>query len=618
MSFYNRQGQLPPAEASESSPPSSPNRPCLKSFKSMPSLRRQISERLKASSSSSITEEPITKTISSTQESSRLSARSVDRISLQGSDGSLSPRRDSFVNPSNAHVSDPASAYDTKRRERSYSTLRKRFEGLIGPPPPLPCLCPVTILSVAASEHAAHLHVALKFGDPVNKAMKAILRPAAVEKQSNSIRTSLRRPSKSRVSNIIELYLAGKYTEVEDRIRGMFTKTYESLFSSPNFGDSWFLLEIQENLDGDVPVMTIFPSWEYETFLIHLRKSSQLGLTVSPNANEEPLLFIEKSRLTYQRIFSIKGLAKIGHLKSHEDSDVKTTLYIKDLNAQQGPTYEYEEDLRKIYYEIETFQEIGAHPSIVLPSGYVTFGPKVEQKIIGYISPYCVNGRLSNYLFLYSADGSIRKREITLAQKAMWAMQIISGIRHLCRAAKRPFGEGLGVNKVLLDHHFMAQLTGFVTREVKDLTKRWMVAPEIRRKGEWSPREIDVDGANKIRWDRNIDNSPKVPGSLSARTDTWSAFTSPTWTACPKALEIAEVYALGIVLWGLFEQIDLQYHIAPAEIYKGIVSWSQDSIIPLTWRKLVEACLEENPEERWDLDRVLATMVEEVGKLWAH
>ncbi|KAL7266061.1 hypothetical protein RUND412_011407 [Rhizina undulata] len=617
MAFYNRQGKLPPAEALESSPPSPPNRPRLKSDKSLPSLRRQISERLKASSSSSITEEPITKTISSTQESSRLSARSVDRISLQDSDGSVSPRRDTFDNPSNAHVSD--TAYDPKRRERSYSTLRKRFEGLIGTTPsPLPCLCPVIILSVEASGGATHLNVALRFGEPVNKAMKAILRPAAVEKQSNSIRTSLRRPSKSRVSNIIELYLAGKYTEVEDRIRGMFTKTYESLFSSPNFGDSWFLLEIQENLDGDVPVMTIFPSWEYETFLIHLRKSSQLGLKFFPNAGEEPLPLIEKSRLTYQRIFSIKGLAKIGLLKSQDDSDVKTTLYIKDLNTDQGPTYEYEKDLRKIYYEIETFQEIGAHPSIVLPSGYVTFGPKAEQKIIGYISHNCTNGRLSNYLFLFSADGSIRKREITLAQKAMWAMQIISGIRHLCRAAKRPFGEGLGLNKVLLDRHFMAKLTGFVTREVKDLTKRWMVAPEIRRKGEWSPSEIDVDGAKKIRWDRNIDNLPKVPGSLSARTDTWSAFTSPTWTACPKALEIAEVYTLGIVLWGLFEQIDLQYHIATAELYKGIVSWSKNSVIPLTWRKLVEGCLEENPEERWDLDRVLATMVEEVGKLWAH
>ncbi|KAL7274829.1 hypothetical protein RUND412_002260 [Rhizina undulata] len=613
-------------ETSES-PPKSPNRPRLKSYKSVPLFSRQKSERLKVSLGS-LPSSPLR------HESYRNSAaaKSTDYIPLGDSDSVASPRRDASDYSSSAHLS--AQAHNSKSptiaRTSSSSNLRKRLGDLIGPPPsPLPCTCPITILSIAASENAGHLIVALSFGKPVKKAMKAVLLPP--EKTFNSFRNSIRR---SQFSSIVELYLAGKHTEVEDRIRGMDTKIFGSLFLSPNFGDSWFRLEIQENLNGD-HVMRIRPSLEYETFLARLRNPSQLGLTVSPKTDEDPLIFIEKSRLTYEKLFSASGLAKLGFRNSQQDSGIKKTyLYVKDLNTHHGPKYEYEEDLRKIYNEIETLQKIGKHPSIILPTGYVTFGPKMEQKIIGYISQYCVNGKLSDYLFVYSADGSFRKREITLIQKAMWAMQIISGIRHLCRFAKRPFGEGLGLDKVLLDNYFMAQLTGFATREVKDRTKLWMMAPEIRREGEWSPREIHVDGAKKIRWDHNFENPPRwssstvssisekplprLPGGLTRRKSTWSAFTPPTWTACPKALEIAEVYALGIVLWALFEQIDLQYYIAPTEIYKGNVNWGKDSIIPLSWRKLVGGCLKENPEERWDLDKVLATMVEEVGNLWGY
>lgn len=76
----------------------------------------------------------------------------------------------------------------------------------------------------------------------------------------------------------------------------------------------------------------------------------------------------------------------------------------------------------------------------------------------------------------------------------------------------------------------------------------------------------------------------------------WNVF--PVWQAsCPKASELAEVFALGRTQWMLLIQTTESFQEVnyPNDVQ---VTWGNKDTIPSSWIKMVMQCMEEDPNER--------------------
>lgn len=424
--------------------------------------------------------------------------------------------------------------------------------------------------------------------------------------------------------------------------------TPQSIILNANFGNPWYVLEIQEISNGD-PYFALVATYSYQLLLSSLKCPSQLGIRTSEEDEEERTIcgLYERHSLAYQ-VEKLGKLSRVGYLGEEDVGDNSKRVFVKilDVDDEAGKRGEFAgrdialdlmRQADKIYNEITLLDEIPPHPYIMSPIGYVTLGGEEEggndgDKIVGYISDYYKNGRLSDYLFLPGLPGTPRvARKIKLIHKAKWAYQIVSAVKHLQRMAQKSLGDGergFGLERFMIDEYLQLHLVGFGDDE-KVSRLSWRVPPEARIRGEWDVT-VEKSGAknkaerNKLIWKRNNyvrlifekenlaelkdskDFNPKSPSAFcstincipsicnsSRREDSnidgnrtsaedirkgidrrkqhskdWSAFKE--WRAIPGALEMVETYSVGIMLWLLFEQI-------PPETLKAGVD------IPITW-----------------------------------
>ncbi|CAF9904904.1 MAG: hypothetical protein GOMPHAMPRED_002982 [Gomphillus americanus] len=125
------------------------------------------------------------------------------------------------------------------------------------------------------------------------------------------------------------------------------------------------------------------------------------------------------------------------------------------------------------------------------------------------------------------------------------------------------------------------------------------LAPEAD--GTWDVNEKNTDEERRVTKliytkytgpDRR--NMPEGSGQESFNV--WNVF--PEWQAsCPRALELAEVFALGRTMWMLLSQTaddfdDVEH---PNDVR---ISWGNENNLPLHWITMVEKCMERDPNER--------------------
>ncbi|KAH8154013.1 uncharacterized protein LAJ45_01780 [Morchella importuna] len=470
--------------------------------------------------------------------------------------------------------------------------------------------------------------------------------------------------------------------------------TPQSIILNANFGNPWYVLEIQETGDGN-PYFALVATYSYQLLLSSLKCPSQLGIRTSEEVEEEQTIcgLYERHSLAYH-VEKLGKLTRVGYLGEEDVRDNSRRVFIKmlDVDDETGKREEFADrdmalDLMRqadnIYNEITLLDKIPLHPYIMSPIGYVTLGSEEEgdkdgDKVVGYISDYYKNGRLSDYLFLPSLPGMPRvARKIKLIQKAKWAYQIVSAVKHLQRMAQKSLGDGergFGLERFMIDEYLQLHLIGFGDDE-KVSRLSWRVPPEARIRGEWDVTVERSGAKNKVEWNKLIwkrnnyvrlmfekenlaelkdikDFDPplcstinSVPGNIcnrSRREDSntdgdgasaedirkginrrkqyfkdWSAFKE--WRAIPGALEMVETYSVGIMLWLLFEQVPpetMKYGEDIPITWTESEIWTQCGPIPLKWREIVEACVRVNPSDRVGLDEVLSTFVKEVGKRW--
>ncbi|KAG0640808.1 hypothetical protein HOY80DRAFT_957392 [Tuber brumale] len=444
------------------------------------------------------------------------------------------------------------------------------------------------------------------------------------------------------------------------------------ILGSSLFGSPWHLLEIQMTDDGE-PQCILVPTWAFQLLLSSLKTPAQLGIKFTGQRSGPS--FNDRSEIIWEK--KLGNIAWVGMLEGH-------TVFIKALDPSSLPTGEdldISEQIDHIYSEMRVLNSLPLHPYIAqAPIGYVAFGkPGTTRRVIGFITEYYKYGKLSEYIFsdsisLSSILGRKRRRNISLLQKAKWALQMTAAVIDLHRVAGMSLGDsgvGFGLERFYVDQYLLLHLRGFGKGTEPKMLSPWRFPPESRVIGEWEVRERysrrNSAVQTTLKWRQNHsarvkqeqlaqereeldeekgflnsivntdnDEPPSSPFNCHhhhQRTPSTKRFsitsTPPTptsqakgnelpnifqeWKSIPNALEVVETYSLGVMLWMMLEQV-------PAEILDitgGVeIRWSEQMKIPDTWRNMIEMCVCEHPGERVRLDEVRALFTQEVGRMW--
>ncbi|KAK1250107.1 hypothetical protein MKX08_010110, partial [Trichoderma sp. CBMAI-0020] len=130
------------------------------------------------------------------------------------------------------------------------------------------------------------------------------------------------------------------------------------------------------------------------------------------------------------------------------------------------------------------------------------------------------------------------------------------------------------------------------------------LAPEAD--GTWDVEEQDSkdSGSMKLVYTKYTGperrNMPEGSGQESFNV--WNVF--PEWqVSCPKALELAEVFALGRIMWMLLSQTASNFDEVehPDDVQ---VTWTGNTNLPSCWVEIVENCMNVDPNNRPSLENL--------------
>jgi len=211
-----------------------------------------------------------------------------------------------------------------------------------------------------------------------------------------------------------------------------------------------------------------------------------------------------------------------------------------------------------------------------------------DSVLMGHLSTFFTKGDLSTLITTANSTGT----QISLLQKAKWCHQMSLAIVHTHRAM-HTFHMDIKPGNFVVDDEENLLLIDWEQSGAPATT----LAPEAD--GTWNVKEHDTnEGCTKLVYMKYIGperrNMPEGSGQESFNT--WNVF--PEWQAtCPRAVELAEVFALGRTMWMLlsqtandFDEVEHPNHVR--------ITWGNENNLPLHWIKMVEKCMEKDPNER--------------------
>ncbi|KAF2501956.1 hypothetical protein BU16DRAFT_520920 [Lophium mytilinum] len=271
-------------------------------------------------------------------------------------------------------------------------------------------------------------------------------------------------------------------------------------------------------------------------------------------------------------------------------------LSFADYLAFDPPTYR--NHLAGIYRELEMLSTVlSPHPNIMPPPlAFATFQQDRygEPLICGALYPYYPK------LSVAAAIGEAIEYEvqIPLHYKARWCFQLASALYH-AHSVDGAWHQDLKTANTLLDNDANLIVIDWEQCGANSFT----LAPEAN--GEFDLAVADMAASEVIG-----DDAPVLYKRYTgpSRRNNWIG--SPGWVVfaewkkqCPKAVELAEVWSLGTVMWQLLEQVALDHLQEIVDVYgdgikNGVVWTTMTEEMPESWREVVGACRRKEPNER--------------------
>ncbi|KAF7867352.1 hypothetical protein EAF04_005435 [Stromatinia cepivora] len=235
---------------------------------------------------------------------------------------------------------------------------------------------------------------------------------------------------------------------------------------------------------------------------------------------------------------------------------------------------------------------IPPHPNIQSPPEILVSvrSSDVNSVLMGHLSTFFPRGDLSTVIAAANSTGT----QISQQQKAKWCHQMSLAIAHTHRVM-HTFHMDIKPGNFIVDNEESLILIDWEQSGAPATT----LAPEAD--GTWDVDEQDTNGgrrATKLVYTKYTGperrNMPEGSGQESFNV--WNVF--PGWQAsCPRALELAEVFALGRTMWMLlsqtaddFDEVEHPNHVR--------ITWGNENNLPLHWIRMVEKCMEKDPNER--------------------
>ncbi|KAL7921610.1 kinase-like domain-containing protein [Trichoderma austrokoningii] len=234
------------------------------------------------------------------------------------------------------------------------------------------------------------------------------------------------------------------------------------------------------------------------------------------------------------------------------------------------------------------------HPNIQSPPLNLVSVRDSNQNtvLVGHLSTYFAGGDLRNAIEVANA----RESHISLQQKAKWCHQMCLAITNTHRVA-HTFHMDIKPGNFILDDQGNLVLIDWEQRGAPATT----LAPEAD--GTWDVEEQDIkeNGSTRLAYTKYTGperrNMPE--GSGKETFNVCNVF--PEWqVSCPKATELAEVFALGRTMWMLLSQIasDFDEIEHPDDVQ---VTWTVKDL-PSHWVQIVENCMKVDPNDRPSLE----------------
>ncbi|KAL6701710.1 hypothetical protein J3F84DRAFT_355556 [Trichoderma pleuroticola] len=237
------------------------------------------------------------------------------------------------------------------------------------------------------------------------------------------------------------------------------------------------------------------------------------------------------------------------------------------------------------------------HPNIQSPPLYLVSVRDSNQNpvLVGHLSTYLAGGDLGSAI----ETASKGKSQISLQQKAKRCHQMCLAITHTHRVA-HTFHMDIKPGNFIIDDQENLVLIDWEQHGAPATT----LAPEADGTLDVEEQNVEENGSTKLVYTKYTGperrNMPEGSGRESFNI--WNVF--PEWHAsCPKALELAEVFALGRTMWMLLSQtansFDEVEH--PNDVQ---VTWAGKNDAPSHWVEMVEDCIKVDPNDRPSLDNL--------------
>jgi serine/threonine protein kinase len=337
----------------------------------------------------------------------------------------------------------------------------------------------------------------------------------------------------------------------------------------------------------------------WENFMLGLKTVQQL-LGPKPVQVEGPSVEVETVPVSEIRFLKSFSSFRGGAMKVVTMDDRSTILVYKgfsfvDYKAYDHRTFWCHRD--GIYREIEMLCKVlSPHVSIVPPpTTLVTIGRNSdgEALLCGALYPYHPNGSLANII----ADAVEQNIRFPPQRLAKWCYQLASAVHH-AHSVDGAWHQDLKTANILVDENDNLLLIDWEQCGANTFA----LAPE-------ADGSFDLDLPIMYEAAAFGDKSDMlyVPytGPFRQNNDIGAPMYvvfSEWMKQCPKAVELAEVWSLGSIMWQILEQVALEHLPDIEKAYDGIkegVVWTEMSAdLPARWRSLVDRCRKKDPNQR--------------------